>query len=514
MIPESDLCRASPAFFARKASRGKWKPTRHHVVLLERLVDVGVGRIKRLATSMPPQNGKSTALGVYGSAWYLGRFKADGGRKVIYTSYEGTLAASFGRKAKAVLEEFGPSVFGVEVASDSHRSDWWTIRDRATGRICGEMMTAGVRGAVGGKGADLAIVDDPYRGPDEANSRVVRERVQEWHDAVLVQRLSEVGGEIVSQTRWHENDLVGTLLERAKKDGGDPFVEVRFPAIAEATDRSPWEWRKPGEALWPAKYPLAWLLRRRAVTPTWAWLALFQQRPSGATGTAFPKEHFRYCKLEFIGGETVVTLDRSPDNLPPLTFRLKDCRIFVAIDLALSTREGADFTAAGIFARTPEGHLCWIDLVHERMEAPDQLPLVRALFSRWPTLMAGIEAVQYQRALVQQGLRLGLPVLPLEPHADKYTRSIPAQVLMRGHRIYFRSDLPKLYEVEKQLGEVVRGKKIEHDDLLDVLAYGVLMGMDTGPRIYSSAEEEEEAEAVEAAAKEIRDAFHAGPTKT
>ena len=89
------------------------------------------------------------------------------------------------------------------------------------------------------------------------------ERKVQWHkglkqlgiifgksDKRLYTRLSNGGGVVVTQTRWHEDDLAGRLIKEQEK-GGDKFKILSFPAIAEE-DCS---FRKKGEALHEERYP-------------------------------------------------------------------------------------------------------------------------------------------------------------------------------------------------------------------------------------------------------------------
>jgi hypothetical protein len=41
---------------------------------------------------------------------------------------------------------------------------------------------------------------------------------------------------IVLMTRWHEDDLGGYLLREGAEELGEPFVEIKLPALAEAAD--------------------------------------------------------------------------------------------------------------------------------------------------------------------------------------------------------------------------------------------------------------------------------------
>ncbi len=60
---------------------------------------------------MPPRHGKSELISKYFPAWYIGTFPNN---HVILVSYEADFAASWGRKAREVLDELADD-FGVTV---------------------------------------------------------------------------------------------------------------------------------------------------------------------------------------------------------------------------------------------------------------------------------------------------------------------------------------------------------------------------------------------------------------
>ena len=116
------------------------------------LTAIATGRIKRLIVEMPPRHGKSELISRYFPAWYLGTFPD---RKVILCSYGDDLASNFGLAARRVIEEHGPTYFGVSVSADRASRNDWGIAGHDGG-----MVSAGVGGPITGKGADLLIVDD------------------------------------------------------------------------------------------------------------------------------------------------------------------------------------------------------------------------------------------------------------------------------------------------------------------------------------------------------------------
>ena len=268
----------SPAGLAMTSDK-TWTLARHLSVIDEKLMAVAGGDIKRLMLCVPPRHGKSELVSHYFPAWYVGLFPD---RRVILTSYEADFAASWGRKARDALIEFG-SVFGVRVNRDSAAANRWDIYGRAGG-----MDTAGVGGPITGKGANVLIIDDPVKNAEEANSVVMRDKLWDWYRTTAYTRLEPGGAVILIMTRWHPDDLAGKLLKQMES-GGERWEVVSLPAIAE--DGDPLE-RKPGQALWPERFNEEELAgTKKAVSPYW-WSAEYQQRPIPREGTLFQRDWF------------------------------------------------------------------------------------------------------------------------------------------------------------------------------------------------------------------------------
>ena len=124
----------------------------------------------------------------------------------------------------------------------------------------------------------------------------MRENVWEWFNGTVYNRLQPGGAIILIAHRMHEDDLAGRLIERMKA-GADSWTVVRLPAIAEAPDDHYPELdplgRLPGQALWPASYPVEALDRIRANTLARNWSALYQQRPTPDEGEMFVPDRMR-----------------------------------------------------------------------------------------------------------------------------------------------------------------------------------------------------------------------------
>src|SRR5690348_3861723 len=237
------LATGTPAGLAWVASDGRWQYAPHLRLLSDALWRVAAGHIRRLMVFMPPRHGKSELVSHYFPAWYLGTRP---NRRVILTSYEADFAATWGRKVRDVLAEFGPTLYGVRVRDDSSAANRWDLAEHTGG-----MVTAGVGGPITGRGADVLIIDDPVKNADDALSATMRERVWEWWRSTAYTRLEPSGAAVLVMTRWHEDDLAGRLLGEMEQ-GGEHWEVLRLPAIAEEEDDA--LGRHPGEALWPQRF--------------------------------------------------------------------------------------------------------------------------------------------------------------------------------------------------------------------------------------------------------------------
>lgn len=291
-LSPSELVRSSatPGLFAASITRGRhsgWSMFRHHALLDRKLVDLALGKTKRLIVEMPPRHGKSELCSRYFPAWYLGTFPS---RNVILTSATDDLAEEFSVKSRDLLVEFGPSYFGVRVRNDMRARKSWRLE---TG---GGVLAAGVGGSIIGKGGNLVIVDDYLRNSEEALSEVSRRKVHQWFLSTAQTRLAPDGVVLVIATRWHGDDLIGRLL----KAEPEKWEVVRFPAIAEEADELG---RLPGEALWPEWFPLEKLLEiKRSYEESgygWLWDALYQQNPPETLDAEFDPAYFRGEDLWF-----------------------------------------------------------------------------------------------------------------------------------------------------------------------------------------------------------------------
>lgn len=412
----------------------------HHDEVAQALEAVERGEIKRLILQLPPRSGKSQLGSQYFPAWYLGRNPE---KEVIVASYSSDLAQRFGSTTRDVIaDQQYQAIFSTRLKEGSlSKGDWETTAG-------GSYKSVGRGSSVTGRGANLFIIDDPLKDRQEAESKVIRDGLWDWYTSTAYTRLEKDGAIVIIMTRWHTDDLVGRVLEKAKETG-EEWTVISFPAIAEEDEK----YRKAGEALWPAKKNLADLNLIKQLN-IYDWSSLWQQRPISSENQVFHKEWFRY--------------------FGDVDIKDKEMEYYVTVDLAISEKERSDNTAICVLAKEsnkPEIYLVELNAGHL-----DPLQVIEYLFfikGKYGHLLnkVGIESVGYQRALQyfieeeQRRRQVYFEVVELKATGSKESRIRGLVSLLKAGVLYFRSNMT---ELEEELITFPLGK---HDDRIDALAY-------------------------------------------
>jgi len=278
--------------------------------------DLMAGLRPRLMILFPPRHGKSATASILASSWFLGLNPL---LKIMNIGYNLDLPLEFSKEVREILkmpayqEVFPDTKLRVD---DRSAESWRTTKS-------GGFMAAGMQGGITGKGANIAIIDDPLKGQEEADNPTAREKLWLTYSAVVRTRLAPGGGILVIQTHWNDDDLAGRLQKQTedvlnKVPGTEhivPFEIVKFPAISEQheyrdnmtheikrfdTRLSSEEvdnldythLRDKGEALHPERYSLEELLSLKAELPQRIFSALYQQNPVPEGGIYFTSSMF------------------------------------------------------------------------------------------------------------------------------------------------------------------------------------------------------------------------------
>lgn len=338
--------------FSRYTMPG-YVPADHHFQIAEALERVISGDLKRLMIEMPPRHGKSELASRRFPSYFLGVMPD---KEIIAASYNSELAKDFGREVRDIVdsEEYANVFPDITLKEDSKAAGRWHTN------LKGSYVSAGIGTSVTGRGAHILIIDDPFKDDKEASSEIIRNNVYKWYLSTAYTRLEGSvtikdhdelwndqvealahgakpfeGAVIIINTRWHEDDLCGRLLEDEKR-GADKWERVRFPAIIG-------EGSADEKALWAEKYPLERLNSIKKALGSRLWAALYQGEPAPEEGSFFKREWFENNRFE-LGDE--------PKNLNK----------YQADDYAVTEDKDAkdpDFSEFGIFGLDHEGK-AWV----------------------------------------------------------------------------------------------------------------------------------------------------------
>ena len=246
------------------------KPSAHHRVLLNSLDLITKGTVKRLIVLMPPGSAKSTYSSVVFPIWWFIQHPRS---SVIAVSHTAALVEQFSRRIVALIGEYHHKI-GFNLKTHNCSADHWQTD------AGGDYFAIGIRGAITGHRADLAIIDDPIKSMGDAESAKHRQYLWDWYTAELMTRLKPDARVVIVMTRWHEHDLGGQLITRGSED----WNILRLPAIAEDDDPVG---RPPGAPLWPEWEGLESLGQKQMMVGSRIWSALFQQSPQSISGHLF-----------------------------------------------------------------------------------------------------------------------------------------------------------------------------------------------------------------------------------
>lgn len=413
------------------------------------------GRIRKLIVSMPPQHGKSVGATTLLPAYMLG---LDPDMRIAIASYSGTLASKFNRRVQRIIESreyealFPDTTIkrGTKPAGYIRTSDEVEIIGRK-----GELISVGREGSLTGNRVDCFILDDLYKDAMEAQSPVVRDNCWDWYTSVVRTRMHNTSRELIVFTRWHEDDLIGTLMRtepcrmlRSWDDiaEADPaeWLYLNFEAL-KASEPTPLDPRAEGEALWPEQQSSELLLSKRRLDPV-RFEAMYQGHPSSREGLLYGDNFREY------------------ESLP---------RDIVARASYTDTADmGDDYLCSVAYAIDTDGVIYVTDVVYSRESMEHTERLVAAMFKANDTRRAYVESNNggrgFARSLQRQAPTVRVEWFHQSGNKEARILSNSATVL---HTIRFprgwNMRWPEFYAHLTTYRRLFRANR--HDDAADVL---------------------------------------------
>lgn len=299
--------------------RPEFRQTPMLQALDEAIMAADRGEQRRIIVNTPPQEGKTSRL-QDGCGWLLLR---DPRRRIVFASYEQSIAAQSSLEIRRLFETHGggyrgqnlgidhKDVLGLRLDPDRAQQTAWSLADvPGKKRIRpGSVVAVGVGSSLSGRPADVIVIDDPIKDSKQADSKTWREAIKNWYQSVVIARLPPTSVIVVVQTRWHEDDLTGWLLDQDKKTGANEWLHLNIPAQADSPDDI--LGREVGEYMISARGRTAedWERRKLEVGTRW-WFAMYQGDPSPPEGGIFKREWFEKNRVavapELVGVKTVI----------------------------------------------------------------------------------------------------------------------------------------------------------------------------------------------------------------
>lgn len=431
-----------------------------HEELSKYVSDTLSGRgAKNTAVSMPPQHGKSQLISVRAVAWALG-------------AYPGICVAMTGFSFR-LLQDFVHDVMGI-LASDRYRAvfgDLETVygRNRQDQKFLSNGSSIVVKSTgtkLTGRRVDLLIIDDPHSGRESAESASSRKKVEQWFFADCLSRLAPDAKMFCIQTRWHPEDLIGTVtsdeyVQQQIDEGQEDniFNVVNYPAIA-ISDDDPLG-RKEGEPLFPEQRGLDFLLGVRASQPLYEWNSQYQGVPQ-TSGSG----QIEVSKIKIIEKE----------ELP------EDLVYHRGWDLAITEKKTSDFTAGMLLGYHKEsGEIYLVDLFHHKLNWAKLKSRILAKsmadLDLWGVTKIGMEAVSgfdVAYTEIKNDLLGKVKVERRNPKGrDKLVRAQPWINLVEAGKVYMVRDSWNRVAIN-EMETFPDGK---HDDIVDSISIAYETGV-------------------------------------
>jgi predicted phage terminase large subunit-like protein len=402
----------------------EFKLGKHIKLLASKLEAVERGEIKRLIITMPPRHCKSLLCSQYFPAWYLGKNPT---RQIITASYGDELARDFGRKVRnTIAENEFKQIFDTSLSDDSSSQNKFNTKEG------GVYVATGIGGAITGRGADLAIIDDAIKGRQDADSEQIRKKVWEWYTSVLRTRMMPNGAIIVVGTRWHKDDLIGRLL----KENTEGWEILHLPAINENN-----------EPLWPEMFSLEELEKTKRAIGAREWLCLYQGTPSDPENQIFHPEMFRYYEELPTEGEMTICM---------------------TVDPAFTQNKTSDDSCIMLTGKWKDKTYV-LEYFNGKVLPNGLINEIIRLYKKWKPHYVGIEAFSAQKVIgfylqekiAQEGINFTWQ--EIKQTGDKLTKVKRLEPYLREGKILMKRHHTAL---ETQLIEFPQG---DHDDIVDAL---------------------------------------------
>lgn len=443
--------------YMEDVNKSKYDTADHHRFMAKLMMDIEAGDSQKVIINTAPRHGKSEICTRRFAAWFSGKHPD---KDIIIATYNGKFAEEFGTEVREIVRSQRFRQIFPDYGLEKWASDHLTTVDG------GNLYFLGRRSTVTGRGGDLIIVDDPTKDDKEVKSPEFREDCWQWFtQTLLTRRHTDQAAVVVTQTRWHEDDIVGRLTDEnnpsySKKlhEGFDVF---NIAAIAGEDDPMG---RKPGEPLWPKRFGLKYLEEMREANSR-AFAALYMSDPVPDSGVFYQKDGiFEYDASEL------------PTNLT----------MYAASDHAVGTKTINDKTCLIPYGICERGDAYIMpDVVWERMASDVAVERMIDIMRRHSPTFWYLEKGQLEKAIgpfLRKRMEEEGVYVPMMSHpnmTDKQHFAHSARARCAQGRIRFPRWAPWWAAAKT---EMLKFPNARYDDFVDTVSIiGMKMNQNHGP---------------------------------
>ncbi len=383
--------------------------------------------------SVPPRFSKTESI-LHAVVW---RLMQDPTCEIAYCTYEANLAYSKSRKMRELAERCG-----VQLKKGAMGVQEWQTQQG------GRVMATGVGGPLTGRGCKWLIIDDALKNREEAESPVIRQKHWDWLTSTAMTRVEPGGSILINATRWHDDDLIGRVMQEFPEWEG-----ISMPAVYDATDT------EPRRSLWPSRWSLEELDKKRRLVGEFDWASLYQGQPRPKGGRMFGSAT-RY-------------------NSPMIMDSDRPYKIIIGADPAATEKTSSDYSCAVVMAFSGEFNTLdfrgdILEVYRKQVQIPEFVARLRDLAVKWGAPIA-VEAVAGFKAVPQmlRNLDKRLKVIEAPALGDKFTRALPVSAAWNdpeGGRIRVPQHADWLADFLNEI-EKFTGVKDAKDDQVDAMAH-------------------------------------------
>lgn len=356
-----------------------------------------------IALLAPRSHSKSTTFTVNYPLWILGK---NPNIRILLVSASASQSVSFLREIKGHIERNTDyqRLFGNLSPENIKEAEKWTTTEiivkRDNTKIKDPTVAAtSTGGTVLSKRADIIICDDIL---DERNTRTAeqRQKTKEWFDEVLLPVLEPDGRLIVVGTAWNLEDFYHQIMDQPIYD-----IRKRYKAITDIDNK---------KVLWEDRWSYESLMERKEQTGSVAFNKSYQNEAINAEDAIFQKSWLDIAKSK---GKARTFLH----NLNYATFDLGYLTISIGVDLAISKKEGSDYTAMAVVGQTQNGDKLLLHAIREKLSPAETKSRIISLAERFNPDIVIVESNAYQKAMqLDLADTTSIPVKGYQTGGEKY----------------------------------------------------------------------------------------------